>query len=112
MALSPIRRQTVGPVNKGATSPAVDITVGNMTPTYVEMTPNQAPDAGSVHQMGINESTAAALIDNPTAFGATTMLPLQVELNDDITLTSPYRASEVYIKSGKDATTYDVISIL
>lgn len=107
---NPVRRQTVGPIAKGVTSAAIDVTIGGQTPTYVEMTPSLAPDPGSVHQMGLN--TSATLLDNPTAAGATAMRELAVELNDDITKTSPYRVSQVYIKSGKDGTSFDVISIL
>jgi len=112
MPATPVRRQTTAAVDKGNTSVAVDVTVGGKTPTYVEMTPSQAPDSGSVHQMGLNEDTAANMLDNPTENGDTVMQALAVELNDDLNLESPFRVSQVYLKSGKDGTTFDVVSIL
>lgn len=106
------RNATVGPLDKADPAFAVTVTVGGNAVGYVQMTPSKAPDVGEVHQMGLNTNDAALMLDNPTTPTMTSMLPLAVELNDGMNLTSPYRVTRVYLKAGADGTTFDVVGIL
>lgn len=108
--LTPIFRTTTAAIDKADPALAVTVTVAGHPVTYVEMTPSQAPDPGEVHQMGVNAATP--LVDNRTVNGAATMLPLQIQLNDRLNTTSRHMATKVYLKSGKDGTTFDVVGIL
>jgi hypothetical protein len=108
--LTPAFRTTTIALNKSDDPYEVDVRVGGEAVNYVEMTPSQVPDPGQKHQMSLNEETP--MLDNSTLPTDTIVSPLQIRLNDRMNLQSKRRVVKVFLKSGKDNTTFDVVALL
>lgn len=101
---TPLRRQTTALRNKADPALEVDVTVDNEPVRFVSITASQAPDPGLVHSFGVNEETPVIDVPGTTA--------VTVDMGDYPHLRDNNLPRSVWISAGKNATSFDVVSML